>query len=61
MDGADSLAGSVRAAAGVTGVSPTTVRAWIDQGRLGAPPWSREQLLALRDAPDDRSGQRSGV
>jgi len=33
----------------------------IDQGRLGEPPWTVEQLVTVRDAPHDRSGRRTGV
>jgi len=61
VDGGDDLVHSVRRAAAATGVSPTTVRAWIDQGRLGEPPWTFGQLLAVRDAPDPRAGRRRGV
>jgi hypothetical protein len=55
------LVQSVRRAAAVTGVSPTTVRAWIAQDRLGDPPWTAEHLLTVRDTPDDRAGRRAGV
>jgi len=61
VETARNLVSSVRGAAGVTGVSPTTLRAWIDQGRLGEPPWTVKQLVTVRDAPHDRSGRRTGV
>lgn len=50
-----------RRAAGLTGVSPTTVRSWINQGRLGDPPWTAEKLLAIRGAPHSRNRHRPGV
>jgi hypothetical protein len=43
---------SVRQAASVCGVSPFVVRRWISQGVLAEPPWTLEQLHAVRDARD---------
>ena len=43
---------SVRQAASACGVSPFVLRTWISQGVLAQPPWTLEQLHAVRDAQD---------
>jgi hypothetical protein len=47
---------TVRAAAGACGVTPTAVRGWLADGRIGDPPWSVEQLESVRDRPGSRAG-----
>jgi hypothetical protein len=46
---------TVRAAAGACGVTPTAVRGWLADGRIGDPPWTVEQLESVRDRPSSRA------
>jgi hypothetical protein len=46
---------TVRAAAGACGVTPTAVRGWLADGRIGDPPWTVEQLENVRDRPSSRA------
>jgi hypothetical protein len=43
---------SIRQAAAMCDVSPFVVRRWISQGLLAEPPWTLEQLHAVREAQD---------
>lgn len=54
---------TIRAAAGVAGVSVATVRWWISQGWLPAKPWSRAQVsaVAAQRAPARPRGVEHGT
>ena len=50
---------SVRQAAAVCNVSPPVVRGWLSLGLIPGPPWTRVQLLEVRDLTDPE-GRRRG-
>ena len=50
---------SVRQAAAASGVSPPVVRRWLSLGLIPGPPWTRAQLLEVRDLTDPE-GRRRG-
>lgn len=49
---------SVRQAAAVCNVSPPVVRRWLSLGLIPGPPWTRVQLLEVRDLTDPEVRRR---